>query len=93
MGEDRSSQVAEAATPTFLTTREAAQLARVAPKTIRAWVQARRLTGHWAGKRLLRIRADEMVAFLANGSNNQPEQQETAEEIAGRVLGARKWRC
>ena len=70
----------------YLTTTEAAATAQVAPKTIRRWADDGRLPAHWAG-RLLRIRLDELEAFLARGPTSTAT--EPAEEIAKNILRSR----
>ena len=50
--------------PEYLKVDEAAEIAAVRPSTVRGWVDRRLLPGHHAG-RLVRIRADELHAFLS----------------------------
>lgn len=48
----------------YLSTAEAASLARVSQYTIRRWIKAGELTKHTAGARLL-VKRDELTALLA----------------------------
>lgn len=48
----------------YLSIREAATFARVAPGTVRRWVRAGELTRHEAGSRVL-VKRDELEKFLA----------------------------
>lgn len=53
----------QAPTTEYLSTTEAAALARVTPGTIRRWIRAGELTRHEAGAHV-RVRRDELEAFL-----------------------------
>ncbi len=53
-----------APTTVYVTAPRAAEIAGVRPATIRSWVVSGELRGHHAG-RLLRIRLDELDAYLA----------------------------
>jgi len=48
----------------YLTTVQAGAIAKVRPATIRRWIEQGELRGHRAG-RLLRVRGDDLHAFLA----------------------------
>ena len=50
----------------YLTTDEAAELAKVTAGTIRRWIRAGRLIGHRAG-RVMRVRRDDLVKLLRTG--------------------------
>ena len=50
-------------TSAFLSIREAASFARVAPGTVRRWVRTGELTRHEAGSRVL-VKRDELSRFL-----------------------------
>ncbi len=54
-------------TKEYLTTVEAAALAKVRPETVRAWVAAGSLPEHRAGREL-RVRRDELEALMAHGA-------------------------
>lgn len=73
---------------TYLTTTEAAEFAGVAAKTVRAWVHRGGLRPHWAG-RLLRIRLDELMDFLASGQARSSATP-ASREIADRILANRR---
>lgn len=71
----------------LLTTAEAAELARVEPKTIRRWVEAGKLSRHSAGNEL-RIVRTELLALLGCASVARPTAQNqalTEEEIETKV--------
>ena len=59
----------------YLTTTEAAERARVSGESIRAWVRSGRLSGRWAGRKLL-VRAADLDAFLA-----RVEETSAADEV------------
>lgn len=52
------------ATEAWLTTAEAAAMAKVRPATIRAWI-AQGLLGDYRAGRLVRVKRDELAAYLA----------------------------
>lgn len=61
---DRDIGPAADASKEYLSTKEAAELARVSVYTIRRWVKHGELTRHLAGTRVL-VRRDELEALLA----------------------------
>lgn len=81
----RSLPAANTATREYLTTEEAAELARVTPATIREWVHIGALRERRAGQRLL-IKASELHAHLA-GDLEPDEDLVVARELAS--LGLR----
>jgi excisionase family DNA binding protein len=58
----------------YLSTAEAAQIARVTTGTVRRWVRARQLTKHGTGARV-RIRRDELERYLAGEAVAGPEDR------------------
>lgn len=60
----RRTQAAATPTAAYLTTEEAAEIARVTPATIREWVHVGALRERRSGQRLL-ISASELHAYLA----------------------------
>ncbi len=72
----------------YLSTAEAADLARVRPETVRAWITAGRLRGHRAGREW-RIRRDELEALMAVGVERAAEQVDldgrARDILAGRI--------
>ncbi len=58
----------------YLSTADAAQIARVTPGTIRRWVRAKELTKHGKGPRV-RIRRDELERYLAGEQAVGPEDR------------------
>lgn len=71
----------------FLTTEEAAAIARVEPATVREWVRRGDLQRHHAGREL-RVRRDELESFLVSGRRSEPERN--VEDIALRILAKGK---
>jgi excisionase family DNA binding protein len=69
----------------YLGADEAAKVAGVQPQTVRRWVARGQLRGHRAG-RLVRVRADELRAFLAAGGAGGCEPPND-ELLARRVFG------
>jgi excisionase family DNA binding protein len=67
----------------YLSTAEAAALARVAPGTIRRWIRARRLARHAAG-RMVRVSRSELEALLRSGAANDDA---TPEQLAAKMFG------
>lgn len=63
-------RAARSASPTYLTAEEVAELAKVRPQTVRSWVSSKALPGHYAGRKL-RIRLDELEAFMQRDSERQ----------------------
>ena len=82
--EIRSAQVddQDAGVPRLLTTAEAADILRVKPKTVRAYVRAGRLSALRFG-RSLRIREDELEALLRSGTGHESA---SVAEAADRLL-------
>jgi len=77
-------QVAEATrVDDYLSTARAAELADVAPNTIRRWVHDGKLTRHKAG-RVIRISRNELERLLRDGASND---ELTPEEHAAKALG------
>ena len=58
----------------YISTADAAEIARVAPSTIRRWVRARQLAKHGTGPRV-RIRRDELERYLAGEQEVGPEDR------------------
>lgn len=58
----------------YLSTAEAAHIARVTTGTIRRWVRARQLTKHGTGSRV-RIRRDELERYLSGEAEASPEDR------------------
>lgn len=75
--------VASGGTQEYLTTDEAASMARVEPATIREWVRRGDLRRHQAGREL-RVRRDELAAFLASGRRSEAEHN--VESLAAKIL-------
>lgn len=69
----------------YLDTDEAAELARVRPATIRAWLKQGRLQRYGSGRRLL-IRASEIHELLAPESADPIDEAVEAELRSMRVL-------
>lgn len=63
----------------FLTTAEAAEVAKVAQGTIRRWIRDGRLTPHHAGREL-RVRRVDLDAIMRDGGRRDRER--TPEELA-----------
>ena len=59
----------------YLNTDQAAEVAGVKPDTIRDWLKSGRLAGHHAGRHL-RVRLDQLEAFLAAGTPAPGSKQE-----------------
>ena len=72
-----------AGVPRLLTTAEAAEVLRVRPKTVRAYVRAGRLSAVRFG-RSLRIREDDLEAFLQDGHRDIGELA----DVAARLLNS-----
>lgn len=77
--EEVEAALADIATPTeFLSTGEAAELARVAPGTIRRWIREHRLEQHRAGREV-RVKRADVEQLLRSGkrpaNDLTPEQQ------------------
>jgi excisionase family DNA binding protein len=70
----------------FLSTTEAASVAKVAPGTVRRWVKTGRLTRHQAG-RVLRVSRAELENMLRDGGARNDEQDPRA--VAKKLLGIR----
>lgn len=62
---------------------EAAAIAGVKPQTVRRWIARGELRGHRAG-RLLRVRVDELRAFLASSPASGPAEPD--DELLARRL-------
>lgn len=75
----------------YLSPAAAAELAGVAPATIRRWVAEQRLPGYHAG-RAIRIRRSELEALLASTGtrSRRPAAKLTPEQRARRDFGTRK---
>jgi excisionase family DNA binding protein len=58
----------------YLSTAEAAQIARVTSGTIRRWVRSKQLTKHGTGSRV-RIRRDELERYLSGEAEASPEER------------------
>ena len=56
--------------PTYISKEKAAEIANVHPGKVERWVKKGKLPAHYAG-RLLRIRLDELVAFLASSDDDR----------------------
>lgn len=69
----------------FLTIRQASEVAKVAPDTLRRWIAAGRLRAHRAG-RVLRIARPALEAFLAE----VPEGDLAPEAAVLNLLGGRR---
>jgi excisionase family DNA binding protein len=70
----------------FLSTQDAARIARVTPRTIRQWLALGKLRPYRSG-RLLRIRRSDLLQLLSAPSG--PSNEASAESIAARVLQSR----
>jgi excisionase family DNA binding protein len=76
--------------PRYLNPSEAARMAGVQVQTIQRWVRAGRLRGHSAG-RVLRIRLDDLQAFLARGpSSGERVSDADLDARAAAILGRNK---
>ena len=82
-------QLAAAPAPAELldSTAEAATYAKVAPRTIRRWIDEGRLTPLRAGREL-RIRRADLDALLRSGTRRKPSGR-SAEELARSLRGGR----
>jgi excisionase family DNA binding protein len=69
----------------FLSVREAAQLARVSPATVRAWLRRAELK-RFGTVRLPRIRRADLIRFMASQAPRETEQPRTIEEQAESIL-------
>ena len=58
----------------YLSTADAAEIARVAPSTIRRWAREHKLVKHGTGPRV-RIRRDELERYLAGAETASPEDR------------------
>ena len=74
--------------PLYLTAEQAAEIAGVAEKTVRGWVRAGKLRGHWAG-RLLRIERTDLEHFMRTGVTT-PGESGDVDGLAARILGRRR---
>lgn len=72
----------------LLTTREAAEMARRAPETIRGWVKAGRLRDVGGAGRPLYRRHDLQEA-MSQPTRRRPGQRESPAQKAERIRGAR----
>ncbi len=79
-------QGAAAAPVEYLKTAEAARVAQVAEETIREWVRDGRLPRHNAGREL-RVRRDELEAFLDGQGPKTAGSVEQATARAAAILG------
>lgn len=72
--------------PRYLTAREAARIASVRPETVRGWVARGELPDHRAG-RLLRVRLDQLQAYLARARRPRGgmDEDERVRHILDRV--------
>ena len=70
----------------YLTTISAAQLVGVRPETIRDWVASGALPRHGVG-RVLRVRRDELEAFMARLPNPKDEKISIQERARNLVAG------
>lgn len=68
----------------YLSPAAAAELAEVAPGTIRRWIRAGHLKAHHAG-RAVRIKRDDLERFLA--ADRQVANNLTPEQLAARDFG------
>lgn len=64
----------------YITAAEAAKVASVRADTVREWVRRGDLPAHRAG-RLLRVRRDELEAYLARQSNGASVSREAAARV------------
>lgn len=71
----------------YLPTAAAAKLASVSTKTIRTWIQQRRLTPYRAG-RLLRVRRDELLALLRTDAAMPQAPDAVADRLLERLRAA-----
>jgi hypothetical protein len=69
----------------FLSAREAAQVARVSPATIRAWLRRAELK-RYGTVRLPRIRREDLIRFMASQVQRETEQPRTIEEQAASIF-------
>jgi len=75
--------------PRYLTSEAAAEIAGVKPGTIRRWLGSGRLPTHHAG-RMLRVRLDELQAFMAAGeASDEPTDDEVDARAFAIVHGKR----
>ncbi len=73
--------------PQFMDAKAAGEVLGVTDKTIREWVRAGRLPGHWAG-RLLRIERSELDQFMKTGLPSG--QTASIEKLADAALRRRR---
>lgn len=82
--EEIQSAIDDARGAEYLSTQDAAELARVAEGTIRRWIRERRLPGKRAG-RCMRILRSDLENLLRSGS--EPSNDLSPEEMARREFG------
>lgn len=70
----------------YLTVGAAAELASVAPGTVRRWVREGQLTEHRAG-RTLRVKRRDLERLLAAPASTRRAREETPEQMARRKFG------
>lgn len=76
----------------FLLVKEAADVARVRPATIRKWVVRGLIKRHGEGKHFL-VRRDDLVAYLARaGAKTASEAEFDADQTAISILSKKKER-
>jgi excisionase family DNA binding protein len=78
--------------PAYLAVREAADLSKVRPETVRGWVNSGALPRRGIG-RIIRVRRDQLEAFLAVGvtsRNADLDLDERARDIIAGRIGKRR---
>jgi excisionase family DNA binding protein len=71
--------------PEYLTTKEAARIARVEPDTVRDWLKSGRLARHGTTRHLL-VRLDQLEAFLSTAATGESEPTDEALEARAIAL-------
>jgi excisionase family DNA binding protein len=65
--------------PRYLTLREAAEIVRTAPETIRYWIWQGRLKGYKPGRSVL-VREDELHALIESSETRAPRAKRQGKE-------------
>lgn len=80
MREARPQERAKPGLPSYLSIKQAAEVAGVSDETVAGWLTRGELPTHWAGRRR-RVRLDELERYLAQGSRGRelsPREREAS---------------